>query len=366
MPIVILIVLAAAAAADTPAELVQRLADPSFAVRERAATALLRMGRTAEPALRAGLSDADAEVRRRCRELLDEVLRADRAERIKAFLDGKDDPKSPFLPGWPRFARLAGSGRGARAAYVALYRHDAEFLEAAEGASRDAAGRLATRAAAVGSALLAAGKDDAPLAEVTLLLFVALDDRMKPEPAAIGGLATALDVLSHRPELRKAFLEDEPSRTLLMTFLRRRVSGTSPERGLELAGALGLKDAVEWAVGVALDKAASGAVRGRALLTLGQVGSRAVVPRLGPLLEDETPVGDRKLGNTMLHAQVRDVALAVVSRLSGAEVADFGFPYLQAVPGIKDPPAPACLGFATPAERQTAFGKWKDRAGAAK
>jgi hypothetical protein len=87
---------------------------------------------------------------------------------------------------------------------------------------------------------------------------------------------------------------------------------------------------------------------------------------LGPLLDDETPVGDRKLGNTTLHAQVRDVALAVVIRFTGAQIADFGFPYLQAVPGVKDPPSPACLGFATPAERQAAFKKWKDRSGAAK
>jgi hypothetical protein len=365
MPTLILIVLAAPAAEDA-AELVRRLADPAFAVRERAAAGLLRLGRGAEPALRAGLRDADTEVRRRCRELLDEVLRADREARVQALIDGKDDPKKGSLPCWPRFARLVGSGRAARAAYAGLYRRDAEFLEAADAAPRDMAGRLATRASAVAGELLAADKDEAQLGEMTLLLFVALDERLVLQPAAVGGLANALDVLAHRDALRRSFLKDEASRTLLLAYLRQRMVGASLDRGLELAGELQLKEAADWAAAVALDKAASGRVRGRALLTLARVGSAQVVPRLSGLLEDETPVGDRKLGNVTLHAQVRDVALAVVLRLSGAAPADFGFPYLQAVPGVKYPPSAACLGFATAAERQAAFKRWKDRTGPAK
>jgi hypothetical protein len=366
MPTLLWIALAAAGAADTAADLVRRLADPAFAVRERAAAGLLRLGRDAEPALHAGLKDPDPEVRRRCRELLDGVLRADREARLKAFMDGKDDPKKPSLPGWPRFERLAGSGRAARAAYAALYRRDAASLEAADANPRETASRLAARANQVAGDLLAAGKDETDLGEVTLLLFMALDDRVVLEPAAVTGLATALEVLAHRESLRKALREDATARILLLACLRQRMAGASLERGLELAGGLGLKEAADWAEQVVLDKAASGGVRGRALLTVAQVGSRQAAARLAPLLEDETPVGDRKLGNATLHAQVRDVTLAVVIRLSGAQVADFGFPYLQAVPGVKDPPSPACLGFATPAERQAAFKKWKDRSGAAK
>jgi hypothetical protein len=57
------------------ATLVRQLGDPSFAVRERAGKELVRMGRAAEAALRAGLTDPDPEVRRRCAWLLPLALR---------------------------------------------------------------------------------------------------------------------------------------------------------------------------------------------------------------------------------------------------------------------------------------------------
>jgi hypothetical protein len=363
MPTLLLWCATLAGAADAPAGLVRRLGAPAFAAREEAARELRQLGRAAEGALRAGLSDADPEVRQRCRALLDEILKADRELRLKAFLSGKDDPKNPPLPGWERFARLAGSGPAARASFAVLYRAGPDLLEAAEQRPREAAALFTARAPHLAADLVTPGKDEAAPAEVALLLLVALDDRITLDAAALGGLGDGLEILSQRPALRKAFLQEASSRALLAACLRQRMSGTALERGLELAGAFELKESADWAMAAALDRTRSGPLRGRALLTVAQVGGREHAARLEPLLADETAIGDRKLGSGTLHAQVRDVALAVVIRLEGGQAVDFGFPYLQAVPGLKALPSPTCLGFSNAAERQAAFQKWKTRPG---
>jgi hypothetical protein len=360
MRMCLLMCLAVGFADDPAAELVRRLGSSTFAVRENAARELACLGRSAETALRAGLDNADPEVRQRCRSLLDNALHKDRTAKLQAFLDGKDDPKNP-LSGWPRFARLAGSAAAARASFAALYRADAEVLETADRSAREAAALFAARAAQLGPDLLTPDRDEAAIRDAALLLLLALDDRLVLDATAVTALGNSLEILSHREALRKAFLKDPAWRGLLLGFLRQRLVGASQERGLELAGAFGLTEAVDWALEVAVDKTAPGSRRGRALWTLAQVGSRQQVPRLEPLLSDDQAVGDRPLGNSTLHAQVRDVALGSIIRLSGAELGDFGFPYLQAVPGFKMLPSPACLGFATDAERQKVFQAWKDR-----
>jgi hypothetical protein len=352
--------LALAWAADPPSEQVRRLGSPVFGVREKAAGELAKLGRSAEAALRSGLNDPDPEVRERCRALLDEALRMDREARLRAFTSGKNDSTNS-LPGWTRFAAVAGSNSAARTSFAGLYRTDAGFLEAVERSPREAAALFAARAPNLGAEAITPGRDEATLVETSLLLLVALDDRVVLDSAAIQGLANGLEILSHREELRRALLKDPTARALLIACLRQRFAGASLDRGLEVAGAIGLKEAAEWASEVARDTKSTGAVRGRALLTLALLGSRDYLARLEPFLTDETPVGDRKLGNGKLHAQVRDVALAVTVRLNGGDISDFGFPYMDAIPGYKLPPSPTCLGFATDAQRQNAFKRWKDR-----
>lgn len=121
-----------ASAGETPAtELVRRLGDPSFEVRERAAEDLRKAGRAAVAALRQGLQDMDAEVRRRCAELLPMAQRTDLDVRLDDFLTDDADKLTP-LPGWVRFKKLAGADRQARLLYASIYRADAALLEMLE------------------------------------------------------------------------------------------------------------------------------------------------------------------------------------------------------------------------------------------
>src|SRR5215470_11440272 len=88
--------------------LVKQLGARAFKVREKAARELRQMGLAARLALEAGTRDKDPEVRRRCAELLPEVLGAQLRARVKALLDDKDGKPDHPLPGWKLFRDIAG------------------------------------------------------------------------------------------------------------------------------------------------------------------------------------------------------------------------------------------------------------------
>src|SRR5262249_31947469 len=81
------------ATADNPRarELVRRLGDESYRVREEAGKELLRLGLEARDALLQGAKDSDLEIRRRCRDLLPSILEADRQVRLDGLLADPED-----------------------------------------------------------------------------------------------------------------------------------------------------------------------------------------------------------------------------------------------------------------------------------
>jgi hypothetical protein len=364
-PCCLLVLVSAAvcrAAPPAPAELVRRLGDPAFAVREQAAGELRTLGADAVAALRAGLKSSDAEVRDRCRELLAEVLRADREARLAALRSGEEDARRPPPAGWRRFARLAGDGKAARAAYAELYAAEPDLLETAEGDPDAAAGPVAEQAGALAGLCITPGKDGQAVALATRLVFLAADGRVPLGHADRAALAAGLEVLAGREALRTAFLREPFRRRLLLAFLERSPP-ESLERVLTVAGAFAMRESAGWALGLARDRGRPAALRARALLVLGRAGGREHVAGVEALFDDAGRVGDRKLGRVTLHCQVRDVALATAVRLAGGKPEDYGFPYPRALPGVEDVPHPACLGFTDDAARRAAFRKWKERPG---
>src|SRR5262245_56092552 len=98
---------------DEAPRLVKQLADESFEVRAKAASRLLELGPAARAALEAGLKSEDAEVRAACRKLLGQIQAEGYAEQLDALLAGRLVEGKP-LPGWKRFAAVAGDGEEAR------------------------------------------------------------------------------------------------------------------------------------------------------------------------------------------------------------------------------------------------------------
>lgn len=98
----LMFVCAAAAAADTPENLVRKLGHPSFAEREAAEAKLLEMGTAALPAVRDAMANAaDAETRERAMNLHERLARASDTGRLQSAkavrLDYRNTPLSSAL-----------------------------------------------------------------------------------------------------------------------------------------------------------------------------------------------------------------------------------------------------------------------------
>jgi hypothetical protein len=351
------LLLTAPACAETPTDLVKKLGDDSFDVRQAAVAKLRALGRDAEPAVRKGLADKDPAIRRECRRILPQLVGAGREARLKALLADKEGKQKHDLPGWPAFGKLAGTDDAGRQLFARVVRAEGDLLEAAQRDPKSAAEQLARRGAGLQLKLITPGNDAKALAEVVALAFVASRPTVKVSAATARQMYAALDTLANRAALLKQVQADAATRKLLLGFLRR--EGDSAERALRTALALGLKESAGWALGVARDAKAPVAARAAALVLLAEVGNRGMTARLEGLLNDKTAVGTKALGKKTLRTELRDVALAALVRLNGKKPADYGFPYLLAVPGLKTLPEPVCLGFASPADRESALKKWK-------
>src|SRR5205823_3378521 len=80
------------------------------------------------------------------------------------------------------------------------------------------------------------------------------------------------------------------------------------------------------------------------------------------LLEDATQMGAIRTGTAIINAQLRDVALAAMIQLSGQNLFDYPFPFLQQYRGMRGnfQLPPYYYGFQDDAGRTAAMKKWKD------
>jgi hypothetical protein len=340
------------------ADLVHRLGSSSFQVREAAAAGLRKLASAAEPALRAGLKGGSPEVRKRCQELLEDIARERRDAVLAAFLNDTEDRQSPPLSGWRRYRALFGKG-ASRKAFAAWYAAHGDVLEAIEKAPTEAARQVEEMATGLLGTALLPDHDAVTVQQTFLLLFLATDERTELPAKTVDALTLALEVIAHREDLRKAYLQEEVHRKVLLAYLQRYKAAEQVERALALAEAMHLKDAAPWALRIALAAEQPATVRARALLVLGEIGDKKDVPVLEGLFKSNLVVGERKVGKWTLRAELRDVALAAAWRLSGkGPLAEVGFPYAQLLPGVNTVPAPACLGFQDEATRDAAFRKY--------
>jgi hypothetical protein len=169
-------------------------------------------------------------------------------------------------------------------------------------------------------------------------------------------LTQLADVMDHdlKPIARRmvsAAVRQPPARPQLIACLR-------------LGEALQLKEGLELAL--ALARGGDPGLRAQSAFLVGQLGTARQVLDLEPLLADASSVGAGTVAKkTVVATQVRDVALAAAVRLSGENLADYGFPVAQGPPGPQLWEQEYYLfGFADDASRDAALRKWKD--GAAK
>lgn len=109
--------------------LVRQLGDSSFAVREAAHKELMQIGVAALPALHEGLKSNDLEVKRRCKELIPTIEKAEWARKADAYeMDIKGEQKHP-LPLQKEYEKLIGKGASARKLFAEIVRRNGKFLQ---------------------------------------------------------------------------------------------------------------------------------------------------------------------------------------------------------------------------------------------
>jgi len=348
-----------AALRERAARLVRRLGAEAFTERAEAAAELLKLGQAAEDALRKGLNDSDAEVRGGCQRLLSQLLDAGRETRMREFLADPARLETP-LPGWKRFSSLAGTDLAARKRFAEIYRADGTLLASLDTDPKGIAAPLGQRLTGLRTTLLTPTKDADVLRELTTLLFLAVQEQVPLDAAAHGRFCAALNVLAERKALVKQVKDDPLLRKLLRTYLAERAASLALNQALGSALALQLPETLDWALQIASAKDKPAQARGLAAILAGQVGGKEVIGRLEPLLSDTATLGTFKLGPTTLKTELRDVVLAVLVQASGQKADEYGYPYLQAVPGLKALPSPERLGFADANAQAAALKKWQD------
>jgi HEAT repeat protein len=372
-----------------PAALVKQLGSANFAEREAAQKQLKELGSKARPALEAGAKSDDPEIVRRCRELLDQLARAE--------FEAKH---------WARFAKVIGDDKASRALFerIRSLRRNVELLDAVA-ADPQAAGKLyhdrwteLNKAARIplgpGQHQLSA----AALADIVGWMYLGTF------PGAEGGYHTSysLDFLPFLPVGKNSTdgistaLKDDtvaaPIRKLVGAWTAARTDYSGRAFGFQLAIQFDIKEVLPAAretltAKVKDDPYPGNTARnvGYAMIVIGKLGSKDDLP----LLEKYATNGERcsvclidpppKPGEPVFRlyrfpkdgqdatGQLRDVSAAMRLHLLGENPDDFGFYWRYPDDTLRKPLTPEqrfglySIGFIRDTDRTAAHKKAKER-----
>lgn len=368
-----------AADAARAADLVRQLGSPVFRDREDAGRELRGLGRKALPALRAGLDSDDAEIRDRCKPLIEPAEVADFNARLETFLADTDGKFDHDLRGWNEFQKWTGNDGRGLFADVMKSPANRELVSGVAYNKAELARRLDARrrnlyasvfpseparplpapfAVPVPPATSTTAKRYAPtLSDTVAFLFAdtIVGDAEHPASRPAGRLSGSM--LLNRPSVRTAFETDTNAAAARKIVAAWADSRTTPGEMLEATGSLEMlkmKQATGVAVRLVQDPTSTALYKVTALETIGRVGTAEQLPFVRGLFADNAITCHRGDGDNL---RVCDTALAMALRLTGQSRSDYGFRTLQ-IPGKPDDVGYANQGFPTDAARTAGFAKF--------
>jgi hypothetical protein len=359
--------LAARLRADAPAPteqqkraeaLVKQLGARSFKVREKAARELRKMGLACRDALAAGTRSTDAEVRRRCAELLGGLFRA----QVKALLADKDGKPDYPLPGWKLFREVAGHDEVARKAFVRMSLTDALLLETLERDPKAAIAICTERHNRLERRLLDSHWNVKMQPDEMLPIILVMCHPREKVPIGLKGALSAS--LQQPTGLREALIGETPDpllRRMVLAWLDRQTDEDSLQNALQLVGGLRSKEMTGLPLKVIRQKLGGPYGQASALVALGLIDAKKHRTLFESYLSDRGKVTgfiintrtERFKGET----EVRDVALAFLVQATGQKHTDYGFSFSRAGYSIVALEA-GFLGFSSVKDREAAFKKW--------
>ncbi|MBY0527858.1 MAG: hypothetical protein K2R98_30960 [Gemmataceae bacterium] len=343
---------------ETAAALVRQLGDLSFESREKASVALVKMGRPAKQALLDGQKSADPEVRVRCEKILIVVLDLDFKARVDAFLADKEGKQEHQLAGWKRYRKLVGEDQAARELFVDMLKSNGELMEDAEARPKQAGDRAAYRCQYLMQSLYSGvpGRQQLTLGDVATMLFVASD----PDVTVPMQTRQLMCNFLYQQVFRQALTNGPRSphvRKLLGAWMTQAAGTQMAQQVLSLSMQLEVKEGMDLALKLIKDKDYA---NGMAITAVGKWGGKDQLALLEPLLDDKTLLGNFQINNIQGTTEIRDVALAMMVRMSGQQAKEYGFAFVNWHNEQQIFYIPTWMGFPDQAKRDAAFKKYKD------
>jgi hypothetical protein len=352
------------------ATIVRQLADRSFSKREQASHELTKLGARAKSEVAKALDSKDPEVRYRARQAYARIVEDEFKLRVAAFIADVNGQADHDLPGWDRFRKLAGSDSFARRLFVDMLQAEPELMETL---TRDDKNRpisnltIDTRCQQILFWMqnTQAGTFRQPqnlsLGTVAALMFVGSDPDVTVSPS------TAMQVsnFSYQQEFQSAIVSGsrvEPLKRVLGAWILRDLGSQHAMQAIMMALRFDLKEGVE--PSLALIRGGNGGphLRQYGILGVGKLGGKQHLPDLEPLLKDEAICASQNMKvkeeNKVIQTRICDVTLAVMVRLTGQQLRDYGFNRVQENTMMLY--NVSSLGFIDDAQRQAALKKWDE------
>jgi hypothetical protein len=314
-------------------ELVKKLGDKSYRVRQDAARELLRYGPASVAALTAGTKDADLEVSERCRQLLPVAESLERNQKLAALLKNPSAPPPKGLAGLERFLKVAGDTKESRELYAEMMGIHHRTVEAAEKDARAAAEQYRQFADEIYNRWNMGARSGRysydnlfnSRADITFFFFLSADKRVR---AHENGMNQAY-ILLYGTQVPKAISEKDGTqamRKLFLDWLENEPQQYLQQQGFRLAAQANLKEALPVVLRMLKKTETDGHSAVQVMTALTKLGSKEHLPLLDKFLKDTNVVTTINFGNgDQLSAQVRDVAMGVQVRLAGQKLTDYGF-----------------------------------------
>lgn len=345
--------------------LVQDLGASSYAARQRAMRRLMALGTRIHPFLAAALESPDAEIRHRAMQIRETVERNDLDEKLDGLLNNPRDDDGKGIPGWERFRQQAGNDNVARECFVKMFREERRLMSQLNLPAEDLARELKLRMeksrpkrtrnrGRIGPTV---GRVRVSNHAIAAMIFAATDPRLSLDSNSLRGIGELSLQSPFVGEVKNESLQG-PLKKIVQAWIRLKLDDPlALSYQMQLGATCNLADGLVPAIAILQSGAAEPATRAMALITLAKLGGMDQVHEISRFLDDGDVVGKQATKELAFESQVRDIALALLVRITKQEWRDYGLKSARPHPNFIL--EQSSIGFNSDDERQKALEKWK-------
>jgi len=315
-------------------DLVKKLADDRFKIRDAAEKELVHLGPASLVALKEGEKHNDLHVQERCRVLQPMIAAMSLQRRVDHFIANRDGPIPEDLPLATSFLKITGDTKEARELYTEILVNHIALLDETQRDKKKGMAAFSLYCQEINNSMRFVTDFTARQKTITRTQ-VALYFLMTTELAAdkTGQLASYGYTFMNAPILPETLSKDTPAvqplKMLFLAWIEKEPQPYMVSRGLQIAADAKMKETLPLVMKMVQSKTSPVYTRAQTALLLTKIGTKEHIKDIEPLLEDKTVVGNFGINNVQGQVQMRDVALAVCIKLSGQKMADYDFDVMK-------------------------------------